>query len=96
MSERDDYMAYVGDCIGQAEENLMNSLTDAIEKTLEELKSKISKGNYEIVRKHFDENTPIRKGYCKNCSKELELENEYHRRWETCDAECYGIMVDCI
>ena len=90
----DGYMEYVGYCVGQAENDVMNSLCDDIEKTLIELKSRISKESYEIVRKYFDENLPIRKGYCMYCKKELDPSNEYHRRWETCDADCYSYMVN--
>lgn len=59
MSERDDYMSYVGDIAGQAEENLLNSMLDSIAQTLKELKELIDEDSFFIVKEKFKIDFPI-------------------------------------
>lgn len=59
MSERDDYLSYVGDIAGQAEENLLNSMCDSISKTIKELKLYLDEDAYLIVKEKFKEDFPI-------------------------------------
>ena len=60
--DRDAYLRDVGDACGQAEENVLNSLTDAIEHTLGELKLVLNEDIYKLVRAKFEDDLPIKRG----------------------------------
>ena len=62
--DREAYLQSVGDACGQAEANVLDSLTDGIERTLNELKLVLDKDVYQVVRSKFEADFPIRKGEC--------------------------------
>ena len=55
MNDKDAYMSYVGDCVGQAEESIVSDWVDANREILKQVKEFLNDYDYkkveEIVRK---------------------------------------------
>jgi hypothetical protein len=64
--DREAYLSDMGDACGRAEENVVNSFLEGIEKSLEDLRYLLSEKDYKIVRSRFEIDFPIRKEILNN------------------------------
>lgn len=89
MDDRDAYMEYVGDCVGKAENDLLNEMTDSIAKALKVVKEISCKEKYKKIVSVFKEHTPI--CTCHFCDDAIIGKI---RRIKHCDAY-YTACIDC-
>ena len=59
MSDRDDYMAYVGDCAGQAQEEVVSSWIDANREILKQVKIVLDDKDFEKVKGIIEKIGPV-------------------------------------